>query len=412
MKNALSNASPSWFSIRTRVDLAFLWVLIPLLITGFLSYRATLALQASQRKVVHSMETMQGIEETQTLLNGAESAARGFAISGNEKYTGSISRSATQSQQRVHALQSANIGDSEYQDGLAQVEPLISQRLDLLKETVRARREQGAEAAFALLLTDRGRTLMGEIELQLVALEQREAVLLARQREEADARELAAFQTIIGATAASLLLVVFMGYVLARKITLPLLQLSRGAQAIAGGTTSHRVVIRRADEIGTLAAAFNTMAGEIERREAELNLANVTLVQQNREVQRATLLKSQFLAGMSHELRTPLNAILGFSELLADETPGPLNAGQKRFVTHVRTASKHLLQLINDILDLSKIEAGHIEFQIETFTVSSALAEVLSITRPLSMMKNLTLLNQVDPEHAIICDRIRIKQVL
>jgi PAS domain S-box-containing protein len=97
--------------------------------------------------------------------------------------------------------------------------------------------------------------------------------------------------------------------------------------------------------------AENERRGFTER----LGAANQELEVRNREVERATRMKSKFLASMSHELRTPLNAIVGFSELLADGVPGELNVKQKRFVNHIKQGSVHLLQLINDILDLSKI---------------------------------------------------------
>src|SRR5208282_1471762 len=109
-----------------------------------------------------------------------------------------------------------------------------------------------------------------------------------------------------------------------------------------------------------------------------LETANLELELQNREVERATRLKSKFLASMSHELRTPLNAIVGFSDLLDEGTPGDLNAKQKRFVNHIKQGSIHLLQLINDILDLSKIEAGQLELHCEDFLIVDALPEVLS----------------------------------
>src|SRR5260221_3250836 len=92
---------------------------------------------------------------------------------------------------------------------------------------------------------------------------------------------------------------------------------------------------------------------------------NRQLEVRNREVERATHLKSEFLASMSHELRTPLNAIIGFSDLLYEQTAGQLNDKQKRFVHHIKQGSTHLLQLINDILDLSKIEAGQLEIRCE-----------------------------------------------
>src|SRR4029077_18800223 len=130
------------------------------------------------------------------------------------------------------------------------------------------------------------------------------------------------------------------------------------------------------DEPDLLIGAFNEMLDQIQEREealrkvheelenrvqsrtAELAAVNKALELQNREGERATRLKSKFLANMSHELRTPLNAIVGFSDILAEQTAGQLNDKQKRFVNHIKQGSSHLLQLINDILDLSKIEAG------------------------------------------------------
>src|SRR5258708_30112224 len=119
---------------------------------------------------------------------------------------------------------------------------------------------------------------------------------------------------------------------------------------------------------------------EAEKRKFMESLAatNQELGLRNREVERATQMKSKFLASMSHELRTPLNAIVGFSDLLAEETSGALNTKQKRFVNHIKQGSTHLLQLINDILDLSKIAAGQMQLHSEEFRVQDALPEVLS----------------------------------
>ncbi|MBZ5665113.1 MAG: response regulator [Acidobacteriia bacterium] len=153
---------------------------------------------------------------------------------------------------------------------------------------------------------------------------------------------------------------------------------------------------------------------EKERQEftERMAAANQELEVRNREVERATRMKSKFLASMSHELRTPLNAIVGFSELLADGTPGDLNAKQKRFVNHIKQGSVHLLQLINDILDLSKIEAGQIELRCEDFLVGDALPEVLSTIRPLAMVKNIQVRQKLETDRPVYADRVRFKQVL
>ncbi|MGB0077432.1 MAG: PAS domain S-box protein [Candidatus Sulfotelmatobacter sp.] len=144
---------------------------------------------------------------------------------------------------------------------------------------------------------------------------------------------------------------------------------------------------------------------QIEQQNRELEL-------RNREVEHATQMKSKFLASMSHELRTPLNAIVGFSDLLAEGTSGALNPKQKRFVDHIKEGSAHLLQLINDILDLSKIEAGQLELHCEEFFVKDVLPEVLSTIDPLAMAKNIRLEEKLESKSLIKSDRVRFKQIL
>jgi PAS domain S-box-containing protein len=136
------------------------------------------------------------------------------------------------------------------------------------------------------------------------------------------------------------------------------------------------------------------------------------LVRAKEEAERATHLKDQFLSTMSHELRTPLNAILGFSELLSDERYGSLNDRQRRYIDHIHTSGRHLLRLINDILDLSKIEAGRFELAIESVRVDYAFDEVLSVMGPLAEKKSQTLSHLAEAGLSVRADATRLKQVL
>src|SRR6266403_1539432 len=140
--------------------------------------------------------------------------------------------------------------------------------------------------------------------------------------------------------------------------------------------------------------------------------AQEVLVYAREEAERGSKFKDQFLSTMSHELRTPLNAVLGFSDLLADERYGPLNDRQQRYVAHIHTGGKHLLSLISDILDLSKIEAGRMELTREDVTVASAFAEVISSLYPLAEKKSQALLQQVEPHLHVRADTMRFKQML
>jgi PAS domain S-box-containing protein len=159
-----------------------------------------------------------------------------------------------------------------------------------------------------------------------------------------------------------------------------------------------------------------TQRKEAERAVSALNTklaaANKELELRNREVERANRMKSEFLASMSHELRTPLNAIIGFSDLLAEQIAGDLSTKQLRFVSHIQQGARHLLALINDILDLSKVEAGRLELNRENVPMTSALAEVLISIRAAAAAKGIAVHSSIGPDVTVFADRIRFKQIL
>jgi signal transduction histidine kinase/DNA-binding response OmpR family regulator len=142
------------------------------------------------------------------------------------------------------------------------------------------------------------------------------------------------------------------------------------------------------------------------RRQAER-----ALVVAKEEAERASKFKDRFLSTMSHELRTPLNAILGFSALLADPQYSKLNEQQQRFVSHINIGGRHLLRLISDILDLSKIEAGRMDLICEDLLVAHIFGEVVSALRPLAEGKKQTLSADVVPILAVHADPTRFKQI-
>lgn len=128
---------------------------------------------------------------------------------------------------------------------------------------------------------------------------------------------------------------------------------------------------------------------------------------------KANRLKSQFLANMSHELRTPLNSIIGFSEFLVDEKPGQLNSKQKEYISDILNSGQHLLQLINDILDISKVEAGKMQLSFSEFSVRKTIEEVSSMMDPGFKKKDLKFKLTISPDvDLVFLDEQRIKQIL
>ena len=163
--------------------------------------------------------------------------------------------------------------------------------------------------------------------------------------------------------------------------------------------------------------ALKTLNSELEERilAATTDLAeqNEQLLWQSEELAKANKLKSDFLASMSHELRTPLNAVIGYSALLLDSIAGELSEGQRDYVSRSRTAAQHLLSLINDILDLSRIEAGKMPVNLESVSLPELVDEVAQQIEPMIASKSLTFTRSVDLDqpHAET-DKTKVKQIL
>ncbi|MGC9525568.1 MAG: ATP-binding protein [Limnospira sp.] len=161
-------------------------------------------------------------------------------------------------------------------------------------------------------------------------------------------------------------------------------------------------------QLDMLFAACRTLGTAIERAQAQERLR-----QSNENLERASQLKSEFLASMSHELRTPLNSILGFSDLLKRKTAGELNTRQINQVQFIEKSGKHLLQLINDILDLSKIESGKTELNLESVNIHQLCSECLKMIQPRAEKKCLALSLELDYRITeVLLDERRVRQIL
>jgi signal transduction histidine kinase len=155
----------------------------------------------------------------------------------------------------------------------------------------------------------------------------------------------------------------------------------------------------------------NMLEIQMLHRDAELRMEQAEA--RSLQLESANHAKSQFLANMSHELRTPLNGIIGFTEFLIDESCGPLLPDQKEYLGDVLSSSQHLLHLINDVLDLAKVEAGKMELRPETFSVSEVLDEVANGIKGMALKKNIVINMEVEAGlDAVMLDRRKFKQIL
>jgi signal transduction histidine kinase len=232
------------------------------------------------------------------------------------------------------------------------------------------------------------------------------AQLANRTRDEIDdliARNKSSFASsralFIGVAAGTLVLALTLGFVLSWSLIGPIQRIDDSLEAIASGDFSGRVEVENRDELGALSANVNRMNGELRRLYTEL--------------EEASQHKSDFLASMSHELRTPLNAIIGFSQVLREQMVGAVNEKQAEYLDDIISSGNHLLSLINDVLDLSKIEAGQVELQVHPFSLREALERGVVMVRERATEGGVRVAFAADPEVDVVDgDERRIKQVI
>jgi signal transduction histidine kinase len=203
---------------------------------------------------------------------------------------------------------------------------------------------------------------------------------------------------VVGFSLGAIGLALVLGYGISGSMIGPVKGIDARLRQIAAGDFSRHVGVPNRDELGALAVNLNRMNDELGRLYRQLESANRH--------------KSEFLANMSHELRTPLNAIIGFSEVLQERMFGELNDKQAEYVADILSSGRHLLSLINDILDLSKVEAGRLELDVARFDLAAALENALTLVRERATRHGVELGLEVEPGVGeMLADERKVRQV-
>jgi len=229
--------------------------------------------------------------------------------------------------------------------------------------------------------------------------------------------------TIFMAIIISVLLAILAGWLMSEKISKPINLLANASEKVAQGDLSMSVNIKSSNEIGVLAYSFNQMVRSLGKSRNELRQWGKKLekrvVERTEELEQANLklqeldrLKSMFIASMSHELRTPLNSIIGFTGIMLQEMSGEISKEQRKQLTMVKNSANHLLALINDIIDVSKVEAGKVELVIEEFDLIALVEEVRDSFNVAAAEKGFKVSLKIPETLVIESDERRTKQVI
>ena len=229
----------------------------------------------------------------------------------------------------------------------------------------------------------------------LVAAEDRRMASLRTSIAAAQGRSLSQMG---GFAIAAVAVALIAGFVISWSFILPVREFHGFLSQVAEGRFGGSIAIPNRDEFGALAERMNWMSGELRRLDDEQRVAAAALRGLNDRLELASRAKSEFLANMSHELRTPLNAILGFTEIMLDELYGEVPPNLREPLVDIQTNGRHLLRLINDVLDLSKIEAGRLELGVDEYSVQEIVDVVHTSLKSLAIEKGLAFSASVPPD--------------
>lgn len=225
---------------------------------------------------------------------------------------------------------------------------------------------------------------------------------------------------VVAGLLSGLTAIVILSFIISRLILRPVRVLQETAEKVSEGDLNIRATISSGDEFQRLAETFNTMlrnlktgADQLQAANRTLDLKLVKLAETNVGLSDANRLKNEFLANVSHELRTPLNSILGFAELLRTVPATATDAKVGRYVSNIMTSGESLLDLINDLLDIAKIEAGRMEARPSDLSISDMIEGLVQLLKPLALKKKLTFETRVATAVPIVhTDPARLQQVL
>jgi len=365
----------------------------------------------SARQVEHSYRVIGHLADLRARVVDAETGQRGYVITGDTAYLEPYRNARSDARATLATLRLETHGDPAQQRSLDLLTPLVSRRLDILEARLAIRRAQGFDAAREALVTGGGREAMDRIRAVLGEMQrhERRELGLREAAEERNGRTVlwVLFGGALLIIGAAVLTSALFGRDAARWAALnqelrdanarlqeqavELEMQTEEVQAQAVQLEEAMVELEATnEELETQRARLEDLTVELADANHRLVALNETLELRTAEAESGNRAKTEFLTAMSHELRTPLNAIAGYADLLELGVHGPLNDAQHAALARIRYNERHLLALINDVLNFAKLGAGKIELRIADVPVGELLEETAAVMEPLVAAKGLS----------------------
>jgi signal transduction histidine kinase len=397
-------------SVHSKLLGAFLLIALLLIALGAMSLRSIATVAHQSRLLDQARERVDATRQIEHALGLQMSFTRNALLLRDDATIQSMFRENNTFRDTFERLEAG--AGREQRETIARLRTTQDKVMATVGRIAALIREDKADEAMTLHL-DEGTTLYREIATLVTRAVRAEEAGMGRLREGVGATYRRALLLTGGFAAASIVLALGLGFVISWSFILPVREAEGFLGQVAKGDFSASIDVPNRDEFGALARQMNEMSRELhELYDAQRRAAHQLRVL-NAELEQASRAKSNFLASMSHELRTPMNAILGFTEMIRDGLYGEVPPEIQEPVSDIHTCGKQLLGLINNVLDLSKIEAGHMELALGEYLVDDIVNTVKLSLRSLAVTKGLDLVTTVPPDLPLcLGDGKRITQCL
>ncbi len=351
-----------------------------------------------ERRVQNALQIQQDIQTLQTLLLEASTGVRDFLLTGNRQFLTGY-ESARQSMPHLLSSLEHNLDDRSQQHLLQVIHPLVAKNLDDLA-TLASHSEEEADEALIGKFSSQGNAL-NQLRAHLERMSLRESAIVNQDKKEVVYERKRNLRITLMAVIAGVVGSLIGVWLFTQTIVARVKTIRDSAIHLVKGEPLALPSISR-DELGELTSELEHASQLLTQSAQEAHLARV-------EAEEASAAKSNFLSRTSHELRTPLNAILGFAQILENDLP---EGRQKDSATLIHNAGQHLLKLINEVLDISRIESGDISMSMEVIALNLLLEEAYHYLKPLEKVRDITIETHFEPDLKVRADRQRLLQVI
>ena len=382
-------------SVHSKLLGAFLLIALLLIAMGAMSLRSIATVAHQSRLLDQARERVDATRNIEHALGLQMSFTRNALLLRDDATIQSMFRENNTFRETFERLESG--AGREQRETIARLRNTQDKVMATVARIAALIREDKADEAMTLHL-DESAPLYREIATLVTRAVRAEEAGMGELREGVGTTYRRALLLTGGFAVASIILALGLGFVISWSFILPVREAEGFLGQVAKGNFGASIDVPNRDEFGALARQMNEMSRELHQLYDDQRRAELQLRVLNAELEQASRAKSNFLASMSHELRTPMNAILGFTEMIRDGLYGEVPSEIQEPVSDIHTCGKQLLGLINNVLDLSKIEAGHMELALGEYVVEDMVNTVRLSLRSLAATKGLELAGIVPPD--------------